>query len=419
MAYFGTVKVLFVDANQGMVGMVERAKLIMSAAGLEFECRRVDSQSVFAAALDEIGPDVIISDSREGGKSSNNAVRSLASCQTFIQCDEESFVAILEETKDMIFVVDLQTMEIERVSGAAAEFCGRASGELVGRKISDIDPLDEASVRDGLQKVASLQQQHFFLKHYGSDGEVLDFEIFSGLMHRRSQVLICLLVHDLREKSRNEDRLRMLALEITKTEERERRRFASYLHDEIGQNLAMLKMTLDVASRAHSSAAIGDEFRQIAELLDRTIAQTRTMIFDLSPPALYKLGLSSALRCEGENICRENHIEFIFLAEEIPPLPDDRGILVFRCIQELMRNCLHHANASCMTLSLRGDGQRIAIRLSDDGVGFDVSCLENNGTEGGFGLFSVRERIRGIGGSVTIVSRIGDGTCIDLVAPIN
>ncbi len=416
MSDFGTVKVLFVDTNQEMV---EQAMSIMSAAGLEFECRRVGSQSVFAAALDEFGPDVIISDSRTGGKSSNNAVRSFVSCQTFIQCDEESFVAIVEAVKDMVFIVDLQTMEIERVSRAAAEYCGRASGELVGRKIYDIGLLNEASVRNGLQKVLSLQHPHFFLKHHCSGGKVIDVEVFSSLMHWRSRVLICLLVHDLREKSRKEDRLRMLALEITKTEERERRRFASYLHDEIGQNLAMLKMKLDVASRAHSAAAIGDEFRQIAELLDRTMAQTRTMIFDLSPPALYKLGLSSALRCEGENICRENHIEFIFLAEEIPPLPDDRRILVFRCVQELMRNCLHHANASCMTLSLRGYGQQIAIRLSDDGVGFDVSCLENNGTVRGFGLFSVRERIRGIGGSVTIVSRIGDGTRIDLVAPIN
>lgn len=209
----------------------------------------------------------------------------------------------------------------------------------------------------------------------------------------------------------------MLALEISKTEERERRRFASYLHDEIGQNLAMLKMKLSIASHLHSMPGLGDEFRQIAELLDKTLTQTRAMVFDLSPPTLYELGLSNALRCEGENICRENQIEFVFFAEGIPRLSDDKGILIFRCLQELMRNCLRHAKASHMELSLRYDGRRISICLNDNGIGFDVSCLEYGCIGDGFGLFSVRERIRSIGGSLTIISQKGEGTRIELAAP--
>ena len=408
-------KVLFIDASQEVV---ERAKSAMSTAGLGLECRRLDSPSALIAALEEYCPNIIISDSREGSESFSDAERSLAFFQNFIQYDGAGFDDILDKTKDIIFVFDSQTIEIEKVSRAAAEFCGRAPEELLGRKITDFFHLDEASVFDGLQKVLSLQKQHFFLKRFNFGGEIFDAEIFTGLIHLGSRVLLCSFVHDLREKSQNEERLRMLALEITKTEERERRRFASYLHDEIGQNLAMLKMKLDFASHLHSVPGLGDEFRQIAELLDRTMVQTRAMVFDLSPPTLYKLGLSSALKYEGENICRENQIKFVFLAEEISPLPDDRGILIFRCLQELMRNCLHHAKASRMVLSLRSDGQKIAVSLSDDGIGFDVSCLENSGTGSGFGLFSVRERVRGIGGSLTIVSRKGEGTRIDLAAPI-
>ncbi|HWR11526.1 MAG TPA: sensor histidine kinase [Rectinemataceae bacterium] len=416
MTSLGVIKVLFIEASQEMV---ERATSIMRADNLQFEYKVVATPSALAAALKEFRPNVIIPDSRMGLKSSSDSPLNPALHPAYTSCEDELFEDFLEKTKEIVFVTNRKTLEIEKVSKAATEFFVKSAEELIGRKVTDLGYFYEASPPNDPLNADSLQRRHSVVSKDSSCDEVDDIENPAFLVPKRSRILLCSFVHDLNEKSLNEERLRMLALEITKTEEREKRRFASYLHDEIGQNLAMLKMRLDLASHLHPMPGLGDEFRQIAELLDRTMAQTRAMVFDLSPPTLYELGLSNALRYEGETICRENQIEFIFFAERIPLLSDDKGILIFRCLQELMRNCLRHAKASRMELSLRGDGKNISICLNDDGIGFDVSCLENGGVGGGFGLFSVRERIRGIGGALTIISRKGEGTRIDLAAPIS
>ncbi len=310
-------------------------------------------------------------------------------------------------------------MEIEKASRGAAEFYGWPQEEIVGKKISDAGLLDEASIKENFQKVLSSQQGRFFLKCRTADGKIADMEVFADFLPQGERSLLCLVMYDITEKKRSEDKLRILSLEITRIEERERKRFASYLHDEVGQNLAMIKMKLEAISYSSPGPLSGNEFAPVYDLIDRTIEQTRSMIFDLSPPLLYRFGLSSALRDEGEKICRENGIAFVFTGEEIPSMPDDERILVFRCAQELMRNCVRHARASRMELSLWNEGSRMVLRLVDDGIGFDVAGLDKSTTCRSFGLFSVRERIRGIGGALTIESRIGEGSHIDLIVPID
>ncbi len=243
-------------------------------------------------------------------------------------------------------------------------------------------------------------------------------EVFLSFLPRKPQPLLCSVMYDITEKERTEDRLRKLSLEITRIEERERKQFASYLHDEVGQNLALLRMKLEAISCSSPSLS-GNAFDQVYDLIDRIIEQTRSMTFELSPPVLSRFGLSSALRDEGEKICREHGLAFVFAGEEIPSMPDDERILIFRCAQELMRNCVRHAKAHRMELSLRNEGSRMVLRLVDDGIGFDVASLDNSKTCRSFGLFSVRERVQAIGGALIIESRIGEGTRIDLIAPID
>jgi signal transduction histidine kinase len=142
------------------------------------------------------------------------------------------------------------------------------------------------------------------------------------------------------------------------------------------------------------------------------------MTFELSPPVLSRSGLSSVLRDEGEKICREHGLVFVFAGEEIPSMPDDERILIFRCAQELMRNCVRHAKAHRMELSLWNEGSRMVPQLVNDEIGFDVASLDNTKTCRSFRFFSVRERVLAIEGAL-VIDRIDEGTCIDLIAPID
>ncbi len=309
-------------------------------------------------------------------------------------------------------------MRIEKASKGAVEFYGWSQGELIGKDLRDIELLDEAAIREKFTKISSSHHGHFFVKHRTADGKIADMEVFLSFLPRKPQPLLCSVMYDITEKKRTEDRLRKLSLEITRIEERERKQFASYLHDEVGQNLALLKMKLEAISCASLSLS-GNAFGHVYDLIDRIIEQTRSMTFELSPPVLSRFGLSSALRDEGEKICREHGLVFVFTGEEIPSMSDDERILIFRCAQELMRNCVRHAKAHRMELSLRNEGSRMVLRLVDDGIGFDAASLDKTKTCRSFGLFSVRERVQAIGGALIIESRIGEGTRIDLIAPID
>lgn len=319
-------------------------------------------------------------------------------------------------TDALILFFNPETLEIERASRAAEEYYGWPSGELIGKKITEIDVREEKEVCDNIQKALALHQLHFFLRHRKANGTIADMEVFTGRLPYRNHPMLYAALIDITGKKRNEDRQRRLAFEITRIEERERKQFASYLHDEIGQNLAILKMKLDVTVQSFPALFSSDEFKQINNLLDATIQQTRSMVFDLSPPLLYKLGLSSALCREGKSICKKNGLKFIFNDGKIPELSDDRKILIFRCVQELMRNCVEHAKASSMELSLKSEDEHIVLDIADDGIGFDVENLDTYEYQG-FGLFSIKERFQAIGGALIIKSKRGKGTWIELVAP--
>lgn len=319
-------------------------------------------------------------------------------------------------TDALILFFNPETLEIERASRAAEEFYGWPSGELIGKKITEIDVREEKEVCDDIQKTLVLHQLHFFLRHRKANGTIADMEVFTGRLPYREHPMLYAAMIDITGKKRNEDRQRRLAFEITRIEERERKQFASYLHDEIGQNLAILKMKLDVTAQSFPALFSLDEFKQINNLLDATIQQTRSVVFDLSPPLLYKLGLPSALCREGKSICQKNGLKFIFNNDKVPELSDDRKILIFRCVQELMRNCVEHAKASSMELSLKSEDAHIVLNIADDGIGFDAESLDTYEYRG-FGLFSIKERLQAIGGALIIKSKRGKGTWIELVAP--
>jgi signal transduction histidine kinase len=132
------------------------------------------------------------------------------------------------------------------------------------------------------------------------------------------------------------------------------------------------------------------------------------------------LGLIKGLKSECENICKKAGLKFAFVDRcSQVPLDDNRKILIFRCVQELMRNIVKHAKATEVMLSVRMISNLLEIELCDNGVGFDPSALESRAGHQGFGLFSVQERISSIKGDVKINSKLGAGTCITLAILAN
>jgi PAS domain S-box-containing protein len=216
------------------------------------------------------------------------------------------------------------------------------------------------------------------------------------------------------------ERLRSLASQLALAEERERRRIATALHDEVGQALALARLKLGelagASPRQEFTALVQTVYEMVAQILQRT----RSLTFELSPPVLYELSFEDALGWLVEQFQKQHPICWEFLADHLPDrLPDDVRVTLFHAVRELLFNVVKHAHAGIVTVVVECDPGEVRIRVEDDGVGFAADELWSNPRAmDGFGLFSVRERLESLGGRLEIDSRGGGGTRATLAAPL-
>jgi len=219
---------------------------------------------------------------------------------------------------------------------------------------------------------------------------------------------------------RSQAQLRRLATELTLAEERERRTIAGDLHDHIGQALAVIRTRI---RQMQSNAVFSGMEREIEEtltLLDQTIQSTRTLTFEISPPVLYDLGLEPALHWLCCQFQKKHGLRAEMTSEgDGPAVPDSLQIIVFRSVQEFLMNAVKHAQASSVRVHLFRTAASIRVEVRDDGVGFDASPESAFlADHGGFGLFSIRERLEVLGGALEISSSPGQGASFTLSVPI-
>jgi PAS domain S-box-containing protein len=216
------------------------------------------------------------------------------------------------------------------------------------------------------------------------------------------------------------ERLRSLASELSLTEERERRRLATALHDRIAQTLALSKIKLGVVRGSVSSTDLAESLDEIYKLIEQVIQDTRSLTFEISSPILYELGLAAAVDWLTEQTQKQHGILSEFWDDKQPkPLDEDVQVLLYQAVRELLINVVKHAQAQHVKVSMRRDDTQMRIAVEDNGVGFDSSGISSPWSKAeGFGLFSIRERLDTIGGRLEIESQLGNGTRVTLVAPL-
>ena len=215
-----------------------------------------------------------------------------------------------------------------------------------------------------------------------------------------------------------QEQLRALASELSLAEDRERRRIASELHDQIGQALVFAKMKLKGLPELVGMKQFNDTIEEICGMVDQTIQSTRTLTFDLSSPLLEERGFEAALAEWLEEQVEHAHgIKCRFETDgQRKLLADDVRLVLFKAARELLINVVKHAKARKVRVESRRDGDRIYVTVEDNGMGFDPPVP--GGKLRGFGLFSIRERLRPLGGEMHVDSEPGRGTQVTLTAPL-
>ncbi|MCD6394119.1 MAG: PAS domain S-box protein [Planctomycetes bacterium] len=338
--------------------------------------------------------------------------------------------AIVESSDDAIIGKDLDN-RITSWNRAAERIYGYSADEVRGKPISIIlppgDPDGAATILENLKRGERID--HFETVHMTRDGRRIHVSLtISPIQDTEGNIVgASKIARDITERKKAEEamleyqkRLRTQASQLSLAEERERRRIATDLHDNVIQGLALSMIKLDLF-RESSNLAGNNLFDEATQTLSQAIEDMRNMTFDISSPTLYKLGLSAAVdELADDLICRQHSIDYEFYDDQQEkPLDDDVRVLLFQSIRELFINVIKHAAAGKVSVCIERVGESVCTIVSDDGVGFDVDHTDlTMRRTGGFGLFNIRERLDYIGGSMEIQSLPGQGSTFVLIAPL-
>jgi len=225
--------------------------------------------------------------------------------------------------------------------------------------------------------------------------------------------------HELMEK---QDQLRTMATELTLTEQRERRRLATELHDYLAQLLVVCRMKLGQLKSLVDSGHSGKMLEDMDHILDQSLTYTRSLVAELSPQVLYQFGLPKALEFLGDQMRQHGLLVKVHCTVDSLTLLEEQAVLLFQSVRELLMNVMKHARTDRAVVSLiRLSSGEICIQVTDEGQGFDpTSAVSSDGNQFrsmGFGHVSIRERMMALKGRLDIDSSPGRGTCVRLVLP--
>jgi PAS domain S-box-containing protein len=222
-----------------------------------------------------------------------------------------------------------------------------------------------------------------------------------------------------RELLQYEDTLRKMASKVQVAEEKERFKLAQDLHDSVAQLLAAAKIRISLCSQRRNDSDLPHHLEKANEIVCEAIQQTRSLVFQLSPPSLYTHGLQAGLADLAEHMLPMHGLNVAFNSSEDPVCLDEASSMhVFRSVRELLINVAKHSGVRECAVTVSQDKDLVRVTVEDQGCGFDDALETRANLEGGFGLFGTRERLKTSNGSLVLESEPGKGTKATVCVPI-
>ncbi len=411
----------FKGAKGELIGIIEDFKDITE---------RVQSRQALQKAYDELEQKVMerTAELTKSNLKLRQEINERKRMEAALRESENKYKTIAENSFTGVFIH--QDGKYVFVNDQFAKIHGFAPWELIGRSYLTLIHPDEREIVSQIASKKMIEDsdlKRYEIRRLRKDGQIIWCEMMATAIEYQEKPAIMGNIIDITERKQAEeklliyqDQLRFLASELSLIEERERREIAVALHDRIGQTLAISKMKLSALRESIRPSDLSITLKEICDLIEQTIQETRLMTLELSPPILYELGFEPAVEWLAEKIQQQNHIEISLEDDGQPkPLDDDIAFVLFRALNELLINVTKHAQAQHVKVSLARDGDQLRISVEDDGIGFDT---RNYGSHilknGGFGLFSIRERLSHLDGYLEVKSEPGQGTLVTLMMPM-
>ncbi|MGC4096529.1 MAG: response regulator [Nitrospira sp.] len=226
-----------------------------------------------------------------------------------------------------------------------------------------------------------------------------------------------------RDLVQSQERLRALTTELNLAEQRERKRLATDLHDYLQQLLVFGKLTIARGRQANDVLGYEAVLKKVDDVLSNALTYSRTLVAELSPTVLRDHGLAASLKWLAEYMkAKYQHtVTVVTQDNQDPSLPEDQCVLVFQSVRELLINSAKHSGTRMATVTMKQRADHLFVTVHDEGKGFDASAAAgalHGESSSKFGLFSIQERMRALGGWFEIHSAPNQGTSAMLMLPL-
>jgi len=374
---------------------------------------------------------VLLSLERDRGQGEKEALKELGVAHKelenkveLLRASEARYRGLFNSTSDAIFVRDLKGNIIE-VNQAALILTGYTLDEITGMNISDF--LTPGSLQTDMEKQQALLKGESTIQHYESeltdkDGTRKIIESMARLLTEKGRAAgIQYVTRDVTEQKRISAGQQFYISAITKAQEEERRRIACELHDDTAQSLATLSLDIEEISRMehHLTDSTIRHLEQIQKKIGDINESIRRFSHQLRPGILEQVGLVLALESLIDEMNEENKVsmrlETIGFQRR---LPAETEVMLFRIIQEALRNSQAHSGATKAVVRIEYIPNKVKVKVSDNGKGFKLpEVLDEFAGQGKLGLIGMRERVRLLGGDLSLVSKAGKGTDVLVETP--
>lgn len=350
--------------------------------------------------------------------------REHAATQQALELSERRYRAVVEDQSELIIRM-LPDLTVTFVNNAYCRFFGRSPEQLLGRSVLEqsrpeeraqlrrllagIAPASPALERDAQETDASgaARRMHWSARGmFGPGGALMEIQAVGRDVTELRRAMDAL--------GAARERLQRLSRRLLEVQEAERSSLARELHDDIGQGLTALKLNLESLASARSGTASRTRVGEALETARHMIERVRQLSLSLRPLQLDDLGLAAALRSHLDRQAKLARLEPHFDIQEAPgKLPPEIETACFRVAQEAINNIARHARARNVWLRLFVAGERLALSVRDDGIGFDVEAAQRRAAAGeSLGVVSMEERVALVGGTFQIHSAPEQGTVV-------
>jgi two-component system, NarL family, sensor histidine kinase UhpB len=341
--------------------------------------------------------------------------------QEALRYSEERYRQLFEMELDTVLMLDWDTGRFMEYNGAALRMYGYSKEEFSSLRHSDLSA--EPAVT-GLS-IHNKETMVPLRLHRKKDGTVFPVEIACSYFEYQGHQVLVAAIRDITERVRSEERLlelnqKLYALNehIQTVQERERIAIARDIHDDIGQNITVLKLDVEwiLCRIPDAGPEVCERLHEMLLSVDQLTSKVQRIAADLRPPLLDQMGLVAAVEWQVAEFSKRSGLEcFTMLNEDIDPLDEQLATTVMRIVQEGLTNIARHSVASEASVSLCKKEGNLILEISDNGCGI---APEQIASANAYGMIGMQERARICRGTLEISGEPGCGTILKLTVPL-